>query len=58
LMTVYFGIPFFLIAVFIVFSLIKKAYLEHKKLEMLCGMTLVINIGITLSYIFGTAFGY
>jgi 1,4-dihydroxy-2-naphthoate polyprenyltransferase len=57
LMTVYFGIPFFLIAVFIVFSLIKRAYLDHKKLEMLCGMTLVINIGLTLSYIFGTAFG-
>jgi 1,4-dihydroxy-2-naphthoate polyprenyltransferase len=58
LMTVYFGIPFFLIAVFIIFSLIKKTYKDHKKLEMLCGMTLVINIGITLSYIFGTAFGY
>ena len=58
LMTVYFGIPFFLISVFIVISLIKKAYLDHKKLEMLCGMTLVINIGITLAYIFGTAFGY
>jgi 1,4-dihydroxy-2-naphthoate polyprenyltransferase len=58
LMTVYFGLPFFLIAVFIVFSLIKKAYLNHKKLEMLCGMTLVINIGITFSYIFGIAFGY
>jgi 1,4-dihydroxy-2-naphthoate octaprenyltransferase len=58
LMTVYFGIPFFLITGFIVFSLIKKAYLGHKKLEMLCGMTLVVNIGITLAYIFGTAFGY
>jgi len=58
LMSVYFGIPFFLITVFIVFSLIKKAYLDHKKLEMLCGMTLIINIGITLSYIFGAAFGY
>jgi 1,4-dihydroxy-2-naphthoate polyprenyltransferase len=58
MMTVYFGIPFFLTAVFIVFSLIKKAYLDHKRLEMLCGMTLVINIGITLSYIFGIAFGY
>ncbi len=58
LMTVYFGIPFFLVTVFIVFSLVKKAYLDHKKLEMLCGMTLVINIGITLAYIFGTAFGY
>jgi len=58
LMTVYFGIPFFLVTVFIVFSLIKKAYLVHKKLEILCGMTLVINIGLTLSYILGTAFGY
>jgi 1,4-dihydroxy-2-naphthoate octaprenyltransferase len=58
LITVYFGIPFFLIAAFIVYSLIKKEYHDHKKLEMLCGMTLVINIGITLSYIFGTAFGY
>jgi 1,4-dihydroxy-2-naphthoate octaprenyltransferase len=58
LMSVYFGILFFLITVFIVFSLIKKAYLDHKKLEMLCGMTLVINIGITLSYIFGTAFSH
>jgi hypothetical protein len=58
LMTVYFGILFFLITVFIIYSLIKKAYLDHKKLEMLCGMTLVINIGVTLAYIFGTAFGH
>ncbi len=57
LMTIYIFIPFFLASCFIIVLLIRKAYLEHKKLEMLCGLTIIINIGLTLSLILGVAFG-
>jgi len=55
IITVYFYIPFFLISVFIIFSLVKRTYYHKKKLEMLCGLTIFINIGVTLSYILGAA---
>jgi 1,4-dihydroxy-2-naphthoate octaprenyltransferase len=55
LMSAYIYIPFFLTSVFIIFSLFKKAYTNKKKLEMLCGLTILINIGVTLSYILGVA---
>ncbi len=57
ILCLYCYIPLFLISVFIVISILRKAYLDHKKLEMLCGMTLVINIGITIAYIIGIAYG-
>ena len=57
ILSLYCYIPLFLISVFIVISILRKAYLDHKKLEMLCGMTLVINIGITIAYIIGIAYG-
>ena len=57
LLAIYIFIPFFLVSCFIIVSLMKKAYLEHKKLEMLCGLTIIINIGLTLSLILGVAFG-
>jgi 1,4-dihydroxy-2-naphthoate octaprenyltransferase len=53
----YIYIPFFLASFFVIISLIRKAYLDHKKLEMLCGLTIIINIGVTLSLILGVSFG-
>jgi 1,4-dihydroxy-2-naphthoate octaprenyltransferase len=55
LLSLYCFIPFFLISVFIVYSLARKSYKDHKKLEMLCGMTIIVNIGVSLSYIIGVA---
>ncbi|MBM3705061.1 MAG: prenyltransferase [Actinobacteria bacterium] len=57
LISLYCAIPFLLISVFTVLSLLRKNYMEHKKLEMLCGMTIVVNIGISLAYIIGIATG-
>lgn len=57
LLGLYCSTPFFLISIFIIISMFKKSYLDNRKLEKLCGLTLVINIGITLSYIIGFAFG-
>jgi len=37
MIAVYCGILFFLVEIFIIISLVRKAYLEHKKLEMLAG---------------------
>lgn len=56
-LAVYIFIPFFLASCFIIISLIRKVYIEHKKLEMLCGLTIIINIGVTLSLILGISFG-
>jgi 1,4-dihydroxy-2-naphthoate polyprenyltransferase len=57
LLCLYICIPFLLIIFFIIFSIFKKTYLDKKKLEILCGLTLVVNIGVTLSYIIGIAYG-
>ena len=57
LISLYCYLPFFFVSVFIIFSIIKKAYNDYKKLEKLCALTLIINIGVTLSYIIGVAFG-
>jgi 1,4-dihydroxy-2-naphthoate octaprenyltransferase len=57
LLSLYIFIPFFLASCFIIISLIMKKYLEHKKLELLCGLTIIINIGVTLSLIMGVSFG-
>lgn len=56
--SVYFYIPFFLISAFIIYMLLRKAYLDKKKLELLCGLTIVINIGTTLAYIAGVSLGF
>jgi 1,4-dihydroxy-2-naphthoate octaprenyltransferase len=57
LLGLYIFIPFFLLSAFTVISMLKKEYLDRKKLERLCGMTLVINIGVSLAYIIGIAYG-
>jgi 1,4-dihydroxy-2-naphthoate octaprenyltransferase len=55
LMSAYFYIPFFLMSVFIVFLLLRKEYTNNKKLELMCGLNILVNLGITLSYIIGIA---
>ena len=63
-LSVYFGVPFLSLYIYLPFALIsllvsamliKKYYDQTKKLEALCGATIIINIGTTLAYIIGIA---
>lgn len=46
-----FYIPFFLIGLISIILMLKKCYLHRKTLEIICGLTIVVNLGTSLSYI-------
>ena len=55
LLSLYISIPFLLASLFTVAGMLKKKYRNPKALTMLCGLTILINIGISLSYLIGFA---
>jgi 1,4-dihydroxy-2-naphthoate octaprenyltransferase len=48
--TVLFYLPFFLISLILAVLMYKKVYLDRKRLELICGLTIVVNFGTSLSY--------
>jgi 1,4-dihydroxy-2-naphthoate polyprenyltransferase len=48
---VYYYVPIFLIGVLITLMLIRKCYEDKKKQEIICGLTIVTNLGTNLVYI-------
>jgi len=48
--TFLFYVPIFLIGLMLVVLISKKNYLDRKRLEMICGLTIVVNLGTSLSY--------
>ncbi|MFO7568886.1 MAG: prenyltransferase [Smithellaceae bacterium] len=48
---VFFYLPFVAVALFIVFSLLRNHHLDEKKLQKLCGMNIIVNLGTSLAYI-------
>lgn len=43
--------PFFLISFVLSVLMLRKKYLNRKMLEVMCGLTIVVNLGTSLSYI-------
>jgi len=52
-----FYIPVLAIALRSAWLMLKGAYNDRKKLEKLCGMTILVNLGTSLSFILGLLFG-
>ncbi len=48
--TVLFYLPFFLISLILAVLMSKKVYLDRERLELICGLTIVVNFGTSLSY--------
>lgn len=51
--TLLFCFPFLLIALALIYLMAKKDYLNRNRLELICGLTIVVNFGISLAYILG-----
>jgi 1,4-dihydroxy-2-naphthoate octaprenyltransferase len=48
---VYFYLPFFIISLYIIAMIMQKKHADGKKLEILCGLNIAVNLGTSLSYI-------
>lgn len=48
--TFLFYLPVFLIGLILVVLMSKKNYLDRKRLELICGLTIVVNLGTSLAY--------
>jgi len=48
--TFLFYLPIFIIALLIVAMMSKRDYLDRKRLELLCGLTIAVNLGTSLVY--------
>jgi 1,4-dihydroxy-2-naphthoate octaprenyltransferase len=48
---VYFYLPFFIISLYIIAMIMQKKHEDGKKLEILCGLNIAVNLGTSLSYI-------
>ncbi len=48
---VYFYLPFLIISLFIIVLMLRAKYENHKILEILCGLNIVVNLGTSLAYI-------
>jgi len=48
--TFLFYLPVFLIGLILVLLMSKKNYLDRKRLELICGLTIVVNLGSSLAY--------
>ena len=55
--SVLFYIPVLIIALRSAWLMFKGAYKDRQKLEKLCGMTILVNLGTSLSFILGLLFG-
>jgi 1,4-dihydroxy-2-naphthoate octaprenyltransferase len=52
-----FYLPVFFIGLWLVFLISKKDYLYKKRLELICGLTIVVNLGTALAYILALLLG-
>ncbi len=48
--TFLFYLPVFLIGVILIIMMSQKNYLDRKRLELICGLTIVVNLGTSLAY--------
>jgi 1,4-dihydroxy-2-naphthoate octaprenyltransferase len=48
---VYFYLPFFFISLYIIVMIMQKKHEDGKKMEILCGLNIAVNLGTSLSYI-------
>jgi 1,4-dihydroxy-2-naphthoate octaprenyltransferase len=48
---IYFYLPFVAIALFIVYQILKNRHEDARRLEMLCGLNIAVNIGTSLAFI-------
>ena len=55
--SVFFYFPVLIISVSLAYQMLKGAYNDRKKLEKLCALTILVNLGTSLSYILGLLFG-
>ncbi|MCX7966510.1 MAG: hypothetical protein N2596_07795 [Syntrophorhabdaceae bacterium] len=51
-----FYIPVFLIKAFLIAMVLLKKYEKRKTLELICGLTLTVNLGTTLAYVLSYIF--
>ena len=51
------AIPFLLISILLMIMALMKKYLTPKPLEIMCGLGILLNIGVTLAYLMGVIFG-
>jgi 1,4-dihydroxy-2-naphthoate polyprenyltransferase len=52
-----FYIPVLIIAVILAFRMLKGSYKNKAQLERMCGLTILVSLGTSLSYILGLLFG-
>jgi 1,4-dihydroxy-2-naphthoate octaprenyltransferase len=55
--TFLFYLPVFLIGLILVILMSKKNYLDRKRLELICGLTIVVNLGTSLAFILAVWLG-
>ncbi len=48
---IYFYLPFFLVSLYIIVQLCRRAHEDTRKLEILCGLNIAVNLGTTLTFI-------
>lgn len=48
---IYFYLPFVVIALFIVYQILKNRHENARRLEMLCGLNIALNVGTSLAFI-------
>lgn len=48
---VYFYLPFLIVSLYIIVMMLRGKYKDKKKLEILCGLNIALNLGTSLSYI-------
>lgn len=48
---IYFYLPFLTIAIFVNFLMLQNRHEDARKLEMMCGLTIAVNLGTSLAYI-------
>ena len=48
---IFFYLPVLLIALYVVFAIMKNRHEDPRQLEILCGLNIVINLGTTMAYI-------
>jgi 1,4-dihydroxy-2-naphthoate octaprenyltransferase len=48
---IYFYLPFVAIALFIVYQLLKNRHEDPRRLELLCGLNIAVNVGTSLAFI-------
>ena len=48
---VYFYLPFFLISIYIIAVIMQEKHEDGKKMEILCGLNIAVNLGTSLSFI-------